>query len=514
LSNLIQDIRENFENHISNSSKFPLFGLLLIGICGISIRLLFFQPDWIFSSDNLSYFKYAMDVSLTGELPSNIGLPNNGWPLFVSIFFKFFDSGNFLDYMNLQKYLTLILSTVTIIPAYFLSKKFVGSSFALIATLLFTLEPRLIQNSIIGVTEPLFLLLIVTSLTLIFQKNKYIICGAFIAVAFASIVRAEGMFLIPGLCFVFFLRYRINKKTIIQCVIFISITLLIILPFSLQRIESTGNDFLVGRVILSSSAFSEQTQNEPNQIISKIGESIYIFAGFLGRLMIPYLGIFVPIGTILFLRNKKIQKSLLLVPGFFLILPSLYAYTVPALDSKYLFPILPILCIFGALAYKKYFEKIKFKTIFTVIILIIIITSSIIFLDYKKYNTENQKEFLELADIINKNTDIILFVNSPVYSYLDLAHMSELEKFPVTSSDYDKDPTKYVIVDNLNVEEFFVSMKENNITHVVIDEEINNPEILKKIFNNFEKYKELEKVFDSENKGYEHKIKIFKLNFE
>jgi len=225
-----------FEDILNKISKFPFLSLLLIGICAFTIRLIFFQNDLIFSSDNFFYFKYAIDVSLTGELPETLVLPNNGWPLFLSIFFKFLDSGNFLDYMNLQSYLTMIFSTITIVPLYFLARKFIGPTFALISTILFVFEPRIIQNSLIGVTDPIFILLIVTSLALIMQKNKYIISGAFVAVAFASIMRAEGLFLIPALCIVFFFRFKITKKTVLQCMILLLISFLILLPFSIQRI--------------------------------------------------------------------------------------------------------------------------------------------------------------------------------------------------------------------------------------------------------------------------------------
>ena len=366
-------IIEKFENQFDILSKFPFLSLLIIGIGAIIIRLIFFQNELIFNSDNLSYFKYAIDISLTGESPAAIYTPNNGWPLFISIFFHFFESKNFLDYMNLQSYISMILSTVTIVPLYFLAKKFTNSSFAIISTIFFVFEPRIIQNSSTGVTDPFFILLIVTSLALIVQKNKYIIYGACITIGLASIVRAEGLFLIPTLCVMFLIKNKITKKNIIQCIIFIIIIYLILLPFSMQRIESTGNDNLTGRIMVETQTL---TKNNSNGVELKIINSFYLFIQFLGKLMIPYLIIFVPLGIILFLKEKNIQKSLLIIPVFFMILPSLYAYTVPALDSRYLFPILPILCIFGTFAFMKYFEKIKYKKSFSVILIIIIITSS------------------------------------------------------------------------------------------------------------------------------------------
>jgi len=502
---------KKIENYFNILTKYPFLSLLLIGIGAIAIRLIFFQNELIFSSDNLRYFMYGMDVSLTGELPTWYALQNNGWPLLLSIFFKFLDSENFINFMNLQSYLTIIFSTVTIIPLYYLAKKFVNTSFALMTTILFIFEPRIIANSLTGLTDPLFILLIVTSLALVVQKNKYIICVTFIVISLATIVRSEGLFLIPALCLMFFLKFKITKKTILQCIIFLLISVLIILPFSIQRMESTGDDYLVSRIIVSSSIFSEQTQNDPNQIFSKIGSSFYIFIGFLGKLMIPYLGIFVPLGIILFLKGKNIQKLLLIIPGLFMILPSFYAYTVPALDSRYLFPILPILCIFGTFSCMKYFEKIKYKKILILIMIIMIITSSSLFLIYKSNDNEKEQELLELADIVNKKTDTILYIQKNlVLAYLTTAGLLEVEKFPVVSLDYNKN----IVVKDAeytSIEDFFPSMEKNGITHIVIDEELEDSVIIKEIFDNYENYENLEKIFDSEENGFNYKIKIFKI---
>ena len=127
-------------------------------------------------------------------------------------FFNVLNSDNVLDYMNLQRILSIIISVITIIPLYFLAKKFTNSSFALLTTILFIFEPRIIANSLIGVTDPLFILLIVTSLALIVQKNKFVIYGACITIGLACIVRSEGLFLIPVLCIMFLIKNKITKN--------------------------------------------------------------------------------------------------------------------------------------------------------------------------------------------------------------------------------------------------------------------------------------------------------------
>jgi len=505
-------IIKKIKNQLNLLSKFPFLSLLLIGIGAITIRLIFFQNELIFNSDNLLYFKHSIDLSKIGE--SSINLQNDGWPQLLSLFFRLFDSENFLHYMNLQSYLTISFSVLTIIPLYFFARKFVNSSLAIISTIFFVFEPRIIQNSLIGTTDPLFILLIVTSLALVIQKSKYLILISFITIAFASLVRVEGLFLIPALCVMFFLRFKISKKNIFYCIIFLSITILILLPFSMQRIENSENDYLVSRIISTSSSFSEQTQNDPNQILLKIGNSIYLLGGFLAKLMIPYLIIFIPIGLIMFLKKNNIQKLLLIVPLLFLILPILYAYTIPALDGRYLFTILPIMCIIGAFSGMKYFQNAKYKKLILVVIIITVIFSSILFLIYKNNEIGDQKEFLELANIINKNTDIILYSPTPILSYLEPARLLELKEFPVMSSNYVVSSVYIKGFESYsNIEDFFLLMEKNGITHMVYDEEIDNPIIFKKIFGNYEEYENLKKIFDSQENGFNYKIKIFEIKY-
>ena len=48
---------------------------------------------------------------------------------------------------------------------------------------------------------------------------------------------------------------------------------------------------------------------------------------------------------------------------------------------------------------------------------------------------------------------------------------------------------------------------------MVYDEEIDNPMIFKKIFGNYEEYENLKKIFDSQENGFNYKIKIFEIKY-
>ena len=73
-------------------------------------------------------------------------------------------------------------------------------------------QPRIIENSLSGLTEPLFILLELTCLVLFLQndlKFKYL---SFAFLALACLVRYEGIVLIIPLSILFILQYRKIKN--------------------------------------------------------------------------------------------------------------------------------------------------------------------------------------------------------------------------------------------------------------------------------------------------------------
>jgi hypothetical protein len=58
------------------------------------------------------------------------------------------------------------------------------------------------------------------------------------------------------------------------------------------------------------------------------------------------------------------------------------------------------------------------------------------------------------------------------------------------------------------------SIKVNDVTHIVTDENSNRAEFLKDVFKNEEKYSYLTKIYDSSEHGYEYHLKIFQIDYE
>jgi len=192
------------ENKFYNENIKYVILLLPLGIISFLIKSYYFEPEVSLTFDSLGYFFYATDITILGHLPENYFLANNLWSIFLSIFFQLFQFEYTIQYMDLQKQLSMILSTITIIPIYFLCRKFFESKYSIIGALIFALEPRLIQNSMLGITESLYILLGTITLLFFLSSNKKLVYLSFLFAALATLTRAEGQMLFFVISIMFF----------------------------------------------------------------------------------------------------------------------------------------------------------------------------------------------------------------------------------------------------------------------------------------------------------------------
>ena len=200
------------------SKRYTAFFLGLIIILGLVLRFYYFPYDVPLSLDSLGYFSYAFEISQTGKFPIDFALINNGWPTFLSIFFSLFKFENFIDYMELERGVSILISVITGILVYYLCRNFFSRMYSLGGALLFILEPRVIFNSILGITEPLYVLLGTLSLVLFFSGKK-MIYFSFGVIALLSLVRYEGLIFIIPISVMYFIKFR-KKKDIKKIDIF------------------------------------------------------------------------------------------------------------------------------------------------------------------------------------------------------------------------------------------------------------------------------------------------------
>ena len=110
IKNQINDVNSKNDYSLSKS----LCILLIIFTVSIVIRLYYLPFDLPLLLDAQQYFWYANDMSILKEIPTHYSSHNNFWASFLSIFFSVNSSDNILDYMNAQRILSTVLSSLTI----------------------------------------------------------------------------------------------------------------------------------------------------------------------------------------------------------------------------------------------------------------------------------------------------------------------------------------------------------------------------------------------------------------
>jgi len=501
--NLLGDAIQLFERKI-------ILTLFVIGIISISIKLFFFPYGVPIAEDGLLYFRYAVDTSILGHLPET-HLINNGWPLFLSPFFSMLHSNNFLDHMTIQRAISVLISTSTIVPVYFLARRFFEPKYALLGGLLYALEPRTIQNSLLGITEPLFILLTTSTLVLFLSSRKEIIYSSFGVAALATQVRYEGIVLFFLISILYFVRYRKEKKDLAKYGIALCVFILVMLPMSYARIATTGSDGIFESVSGGAQVYGiEAIASQENNIY---GIFSYIFAGFqalikyFGWIMIPYFVFFVPFGMFLMLKNRSEKSFFIICTIIILSIPALYAYSRGIQETRYLYILYPIFCVISIFAIKFLQERIK-KILLVIIIGVIL--SSIVFLSIKNADYEHETEAFEIAKHVASTTNVIN-AYYPESKYVRVTGM--LDEFPILSTSVSFGP-KVISVDSQTLHEFIEKNRDEGLDHLVIDEKADRAMFLTDVFNNDEKYTYLTKIFDSKDLGYEYHVKIYKINYE
>ena len=305
------------------NDKRAIISLIAIFFVGLGLRFFYFPNELPLIADAMDNFTYATGINYYGHLPTEWAPANNGWPIFLSFWFSIINLETSLDYMQMQKTISVVLSTLTIIPIYFLCRKFFDEKISLVGAALFAFEPRIILNSLLGITEPLFILLGISSLVIFLRYGRRAILLSFVLASVCTIVRSEGIFLLLTLSILFFIKYRISKEIVKTYLPSLIIFMLILTPIMIYKIEVSGNDGIFQRASGGTERILSMTGQDDDQ---KITDGFELFIKYLGWVMIPTFLVFVPFGMIQFLRNRKKETNFIIVFLVCSSIPILYAF--------------------------------------------------------------------------------------------------------------------------------------------------------------------------------------------
>ena len=487
-------------------SKNTVICLAVIALAGFIIRFFYFPEGIPITLDGTVYFWYANDLGISGDFPNNVNFPNNGWPTFLSVFFYFFNSENFLEYMELQRFITITISVVTIIPVFILCRKFCGNALSIVGASLFVLQPRIIENSLNGLTDPLFILLELMCLVLFLQngfKFKYL---SFAFLALASLVRYEGIILIIPLSILFLRINRIDKKIILRYFLAISIFLLFLLPMVFVRMDTMGFDGVTSHSIAAASTIGKDAT-------MYIGITSFIKS--IGLAIFPIFFVLLPLGFFRFFRNRNFDKYTILLFLIFMAIPIMYASSRGISEPRYFLTLFPILSVISVYTIKEITRKFNRIKSISAIIIVAILLSSVVYLDYNKIDYAHELDAYHIGLEVSKRTSAINDYYPEVkYVHNKIDVVSNLGTFPVLSSEIEPKVKLIPTQGYTSLNEFIGYGKNEGLTHIIADENENRSNFINDVFRNEEKFPYIIKIYDSIEHGYDYHLKIFRINYE
>jgi len=506
---------ERIDEKIEKIQSKTILSLSIAILLGLGIRF-YFTPWELPTNSSDSFILMIEGIAHSQGDFTSLG-HRSLWPLFLSGIFSIFPSENYFEYMTTVRIISISISLVTIPIIYLISKEFVKEKYAILAAFFFALESNLIENSIFGQTEPLFILFGLISFYFILQKNSRYQLLAFVFAGLAFDVRVNGIVLI--LLVISALIFKIkNKKEFIKKIIFgIIIFSIVIGPTHIiQPILQDEPIFAFIKTVsvtisedmkhYSVSDLSEK--RSPLEIIFNAlkNEFSHIF-----RISIPFLILFTPIGIILSLKNFEYKDKVLFSVILISLLVAIFQYTVSN-EFRNLFFLIPFFCIFSAIAIEKLTKKIEVNNLFLVLLLGGLILLSINFLN-ERYDID--KEYFLEKDDFGKYV-----VNNYEGNISGNMRLEIIRNMPnlITSSNFANDKVTFFdpgITIN-SISELMDYAKENKIEYLVIEKYVEQKHfpVFKKILVNENQYNYLEEKFDSNKLDYKKfKAKIFKINW-
>ena len=511
---------KNINKKIDKSS----IKILIILIFSAMIVRLYFTPFNIpISLDGIDYFAHTVAISREGYFPVGYIQLNFGWSTFLAPIFSIVNSNEMIELMNTQRIISSIISVSTAIPIYFICKTFFKKNISILGATLFLFDPRIIENSILGITDPLFIFFITLTIMFVFIKKSKFFYISFIFVALAGFTRYEGLLLIIPILVSFIVRKNFKKNTILKLLIGIILFTSIIIFMNSTVYENnnlditspifSGTTFISNHILqdnpdIGDKVFDSDAENR-TQLFANNAITTYLM--YLGWIMIPILGLFIIPGF--FLTKKTITKNKI---TFFIFmgvmsLAPLYAYGRGLEDTRYLYPLIPILILFSCQFFNYVSNKWNTKII-TIIVISISIIFSIIFLEYNNEDYEYEYEMYNAALFLSNEANGVNNYHGNKYIKVADLQNNWPELLPKGNNGKMDLVTKKFTIEGFKTPSEYIEFNKNRgLTHILVKVGDKNG-FFDDLFHNENKYQSLQKIVDSKDLEIKTKYKIFKIN--
>ena len=525
--------------------------LILIVIISLGLKLYLVDFSLPVNSDNLSYV-------LNGIAHSNGDFDHSpsrsiGWSLFLSPFFSLMNSNDFLDYSNVAKIISIGVSTATIFLIYKVGRKFFDERYSLVAACLFAFLPQLNYNSVMALSEPLFIFSILASFYFLLNDKSKFIIPALAFVGFSYWIRLNGIIFFLIISLIYILTFKKSRIFLRNYGIGLVIFLIIISPILLQKYEQFGDPFYSSyqdKMFSNNyeeliSNLSSNTEASASSYIENNGILDFMYTFFisgifnsmimLSKLSFPYIFILIPFG-ILFSFRAFDQKSQYTKANWIFILSSILFMSfilsvVP--EKRFLLFLMPFLVLFSVIPIHRVTEyglstfslsRNQKNAFLVIVIIIVIILSGLFTLRYEKLDPGLENEKMDFAQYALENlhgntlrdfgggTD---YINSVI-----LLDYNNFQDFKISSLADDTERSKLAYqeigVSASNIEDLILKGEPLNLNYLISNQhDTFYYPFVDQVYHNEEQYPYLIKIFDSHEHGYEKlKIKVFEIDYE
>ena len=555
-----------FKMNLSSLKKSRITTIIicLIIISSISVGFKLSHVDFTNPLINEDVYVYVLGAfSIVNGDFSQPDRKTLGWSIFISPFYLFIDSTDLLDYLNITRILSIAISTITIIPMYILARRFFDEKYSLVASSLFAFEPHLNYNSVLGLSEPIFILGVILTSIFILQKNhNWYFYLSFLLAGIVWWIRFQGLIMVVILSIVFFVIYKPSSKNFFKYLLCIALFIIIVSPILIQRYDQFGdplyfyevnNNHFMGdsyfdyAVNTKDIEYSASDYIEDNGVISFVERfgltGLYTMASHLFKMLFPYLIFLLPFGVLFSLRpfaqDKDYMKSiwilLLINLGSLIIVFSVWA------DMRLIYHVFPFLIIISTIAIQRIvkhglstFEfSEKQKNFFLVgIIGVVIILSGTLTLRLDVPDELLDQERIEFSKFITQKLDGRISAGGDVLRLLTYTQLQDsphlFKEFKTSTYDFtigresnifaSENMLERIILYAKSLDELIEVGKEYDLKYIAINKEQPNTDwygYLTNIYDEGENHPFLTKVLDTEKIGFKKfKVKVFEINYD
>ena len=544
-------------------SRITTIVICLLIISSISVTFKLSHVD--FTEPSISEDVYVYILAAFSIINGDFSQPDFkplGWSILLSPFYLFDDSTDLLHYVNIARILGIAVSTITILPMYILARRFFDEKYSLVASCLFAFEPHLINNSTLGLSEPLFILTIILVSVFILQKNhSWYFYMSFLLAGITWWIRINGLITLAILSIIFFIVYKTNSKNFVKYLLCIVVFVLVASPMLIQKYEqfgdplyfAFGNNYFIGDDIRHFALNTKHIEYSANDYIQDNGIIGFLerfgltglgnMASSLLKMLFPYLIILVPFGILFSLRSfaqdKDYIKSIWVL--MLLTLGSVVMQFSIASDMRFLYHIFPFLIILSTITIQRVVKyglstfsfSDKQKNFFLIgVICVIIISSGMFMLRVDTQDKILNQERIEFTETLTKNfggkaigvgDSIRLLTYTQLYDSPNL-----FKEFKTSTYDFVVGGQSNIFAHGMerivlyaeSLDELIQIGKEYDLKYIVINENAKTDKIIRypyltNLYDEGEKYPFLTKVLDSKEIGFKKfKVKVFEINYD